>query len=222
MRNSDKEKTPGSWDIIFQSPENYKYYDLFKPHEAIPLVASCFKEQEVEKVLDLGCGAGNNLFALQEAGFTLTGVDQSSQGIDLVKKKMKELKRKAVLVQARFQQLPFPKSCFDALVSVQTLNHGYEADVLAGISEIERVLKPQGIIFVTLAGRIANGEVRYSLVKTAKRVEERVYLPQTGQEIGVPHFIYNLATIKKHFQSFVLLKIWRDSRGYYCFLGRKK
>lgn len=222
MKNFNKEKTFGSWDIIFQSPENYQYYDLFKPHEAIPMIANYLKTQGVDKILDLGCGTGNNLFALQEAGFILTGVDQSRQGIDLVKKKLNQLKTKAILVQARFQQLPFSENCFDALVSVQTMNHGYEADILAGISEIERVLKPRGIIFVTLPGRIANREVRYSLVKTAKRVEERVYLPQTGQEREIPHFIYNLEIIKKHYHNFILTKIWKDSRGYYCFLGRKK
>lgn len=222
MTERKKEIQLKGWDRIYLSPEDYQYYDLFKPHESMAKVAAYFYNQGVVNVLDIGCGTGSNLFSLLNEGFNLTGVDQSPQSIAIVKKISEQAKKEVVVLQAKFQNLPFPDSSFDALISVQTLNHGYEDDVKRGISEIERVLKPQGLIFITVPGRIANRETRYCLVKTARKVDERVYLPEKGEEAGIPHFIYNMDILRMHYQNFKLIETWKDNKDYYCFLGRKK
>jgi ubiquinone/menaquinone biosynthesis C-methylase UbiE len=216
-----KEQNGGDWDQIYQAPEGYQYYDLSKPHQEIPRLARLFQSNGVRDVLDLGCGTGSNLLALAKSGFSLTGIDQSVKGLTIAKQKVLETGLTANINQARFQELPFGDRRFDAVISIQTLNHGYEEDVRQGIAEIERVLKPKGLVFVTVPGRIANGKVRYCLVKTAERVAYRVYIPRKGGETGIPHFIYNKAVLREHFRHFTQIGIWRDDRDYYCFLGEK-
>ena len=105
---------------------------------------------------------------------------------------------------------------------MQTLNHGYEADVIQGFKELFRVLKPGGIIFITLPGRISKGKVRHCLVKTARKVERNTYIPTIGEEIGIPHYIFNKSLIAKYMRGYSFIrKIWNDEKDYYCVLAKK-
>jgi len=203
-----------AWNNIFKSPHKYQYYDLSAPHEDMAQVADVFKKNQVQKILDVGCGLGNNLFFLNKLGFTIEGIDAALVAIE-------KIKNQAKVQVADFRKLPFAKNVFDAVISVQTLNHGYEEDVLRGIKEIERVLKPQGLIFITLPGRISQGKVRLYLVKTAQKVAAHTYLPTQGEEKGVSHVIFNKELIKKYFKNFKFVDFWKDSKDYYCLVARK-
>ena len=77
------------------------------------------------------------------------------------------------------------------MISVQVLQHGKVNEIKGVIKEIRRILKPKGVIFVTLCGRISNGKVRDYLIKTAKKIAPRTYAPTKGNEVGLTHFIYN-------------------------------
>ncbi|MEK7072021.1 MAG: class I SAM-dependent methyltransferase, partial [Patescibacteria group bacterium] len=69
-----------------------------------------------------------------------------------------------------FSPLPYNDNYFDAIVSVQVLQHGKEKDIKKSLKEVVRVLKPNGLIFITLCGRVSKGQVRFCLVKTAKKI----------------------------------------------------
>jgi len=47
-------------------------------------------------------------------------------------------------------------------------------------------------------------------------------LPTLGNEAGLVHFIYNKQLIQKHFNNFEILKLWRDDKDYFAFIGRNK
>jgi SAM-dependent methyltransferase len=219
--NSLKEQSQG-WDKIYEEPEGYKYYDLYKPHQDMDNVANFFNERGVVKVLDIGCGLGRNLRFLQTKGFGVVGIDSSPTAIQKLSSQLDKERSRTELVVGSFCNLPFENGSFHAVVSVQTLNHGTQEEVESGVSEVERVLAPGGAIFITVPGRIASGKVRYSLVKTATQISERIFVPTVGEEVGVPHFIFNRRIINKMFSNFGILRIWKDERDYYCFKGIKK
>jgi len=102
------------------------------------------------------------------------------------------------------------------------LQHGKISEIKKAIKEIGRVLKPGGLVFITLSGRISKSKVRDYLIKTAKKIAPRTYVPTIGNEKGLAHFIYNKKFIKKHYHNFKILKIWKDSRDYYCFIAQNK
>jgi SAM-dependent methyltransferase len=209
------------WNKIYQNPDDYSYYNVLVPHTNLGEVIEWFKSMRVNTVLDLGCGMGRNLFPLLEAGFDAYGIDNAEYGIKHIWTELdkKNLSKKIVL--GKFQNLPFKDNHFDAIISIQTLNHGYESDIIQGINEIKRVLRPGGYFFITVPGRISQGKVRYCLVKTAQRVEPHTYLPTIGDEVGIPHFIFNKKLIKKHFSFFDKLSVVKDEKDYYCISGQK-
>ena len=153
-------------------------------------------------------------------GFDVYGADVSDVAIKAVKKISDNNKLNISANLCEFQKLPYEDKFFDAVISVQTLNHGYEKDVLQGIREIKRVLTQNGYIFVTLPGTISQGKVRYCLVKTAKKIWEHGYIPTKGEEIGVPHVIYNKSLLKRHYKDFEFISLEKDEKDYYCLLGK--
>lgn len=110
--------------------------------------------------LDLGCGTGRNSLALVESGFhSVSAMDFSSVAL--------ETARKRPGAQAvDFQQgdvtkpLPFPDSAYDLATDVFVYFHQLaDRDRLNYRREIHRVLKPRGILLISLA---TSGDGYYS------------------------------------------------------------
>jgi len=212
------------WQEIYKRGEKkYNYYNILQPHKDMNYVAKIFKKNKVKKVLDLGCGAGRNLLFLASKGINVYGIDYAPEGIELIKENLKKFKLDANLkIGNFFDPLPYSNEFFDAIICLQSLQHGNEKQILKAIKEIERILRKKGLIFITLSGRISNGKIRFCLVKTAKKIASHTYVPTIGDEKGLTHFIYDKKLIKKHFKNFRILKLWKDEKDYYCFIAEKK
>lgn len=209
------------WEEIYESPEKYNYYDLVRPHESLDQVIETLRAKKANRVLDLGCGLGRNTIALVQEGFNVIGIDPAGTAINQLQSQLDQLQLNAKLIKGRFQSIPLEDALVDAVISVQTIQHGTLHNVKKGISEIERVLKPNGCVFVTVPGRYSQGKLRPFLVKTARKIADRTYVPTQGKETGLPHFVYNKSILLNHFNNFKIIKIWKDDKDYYCFLGEK-
>ena len=85
------------------------------------------------------------------------------------------------------------------------------------ISEIERVLKHKGIIFITISANKYKGRA-----SKFEMPEARTYIPLDGLEKGLPHFIYTKVLIRKDFKNFQILSLHKDKGDHWCILGRLK
>jgi SAM-dependent methyltransferase len=59
----------------------------------------------------------------------------------------------AGLAQGDLKSLPLPEGIFDFALSVNVINHGYVSDFEAYCRELNRVLKPQGFLFISVSPR---------------------------------------------------------------------
>ncbi len=217
--------TKQKWNSIYKKKGwGYKYYDLAQPHEDIPRVSKIFRKERVKRILDVGCGAGRHLVYLANEGFEVYGIDIAKEGIRMARKVLKDYcLRVHMTVGNIFERLPYRDNFFDAIISIQVMQHGKAGEIKKGISEMKRVLKPNKFIFIILCGRYSQGRTRYCLVKTARRIVPRTYIPTIGSETGLTHYIYNKHFIKKHYEEhFKIIDLWRDKKDYYCFLGKNK
>jgi len=212
------------WDIIYKKgKENYNYYDITEPHRDIGEITRIFKKRKVKKILDLGCGAGRHVIYLAKKGFKVYGIDVAAEGIKITKKFLREQNLKANLkIGNIFKGLPYNDNFFDAVISVQVLQHGTLNQIKKVIRDIERILKPKGLLFITLCGRYSKGKIRYCIVKTAKKIAPKTYVPTIGNEAGIPHYVYDKRTLKKHYKNFKMIGFWKDDKDYYCFLGENE
>jgi len=158
----DKEYQKGAhWDTEKPSSNMARFVDLI---------------QGRKDVLDAGCGAGRDAIFLAQQGFSVTGVDISPVGIDLAKQRSKDIPNLRFEVTP-IENLPFSDSSFDAAYSGYTLSG---TTLPQQVSELARVLRPSGILYVAMFTRTAYKE------------------PNDRDEQNPQEFV--LKTFEKHFE----------------------
>ena len=179
---------------------------------------SILKNEKVNKVLDLGCGTGRHTVLLAKQGFDVYATDVSKSALKITKKWIKEKNLSAKLKEhSCYEKFPFKDSFFDAIISTQVIHHNFHNKIKFCISEIERVLKHKGIIFITISANKYKGRA-----SKFEMPEARTYIPLDGLEKGLPHFIYTKVLIRKDFKNFQILSLHKDKGDHWCILGRLK
>ena len=126
------------WDDIYTNGKQLNKY----PTEL--LVSWIFKNRVKEgaKVLDVGCGFGNNLKFLLNEGFNAFGIDYSNVVIDLIAENFADrVSCQSVL------SLNFPDKSFDYVADRQCIQLVGVNHLSTAYSECARILKPKGRMF---------------------------------------------------------------------------
>jgi ubiquinone/menaquinone biosynthesis C-methylase UbiE len=99
------------------------------------------------KILEVGSGAGNNLWFAAREGFDVTGLDISPSAISFCKKRFLEDNLQGKFIVGNFVSLPFESSSFDLVIDRGSLTCCGLTDVVTAVEEIARVLKKNGKFF---------------------------------------------------------------------------
>lgn len=117
-----------------------------------------------EKILDLGCGAGQWFKFFKEKEVDYIGIDNSERLIEIAKKRYPE---------AKFQvgdalNLPFPNNYFDKVYSIAVFHHIPSLEFrLQFLKEARRVLKPERILILTVWNLWRKRKIRKLIYKFA-------------------------------------------------------
>jgi len=103
------------------------------------------------KLLDVGCGTGEQVKRFRDKGFQVTGVEPA----DDMRVKAQERNPDAVIVKGVATELPFGDGEFDAVICIEVLRYLDHADNMQAYREMLRVTKPGGRIIVSLVNRWA-------------------------------------------------------------------
>jgi len=215
------------WNEIFKQSGKV----FLEPHENIAKVVEVFKKHKVKRVLDLGSGSGRHVIYLVKNGFDVYGFDIAEEGIKITRHWLEKEKLDANLkIGSIYEKLPYQDNFFDAIISTSVIHHGKLENIRKAIKEIERVLKPKGLIFITVRRRQFRNWPKFKITEQYDKrqtkyeiVGSRTYLPLNGGEKGMIHYLFNKKLIRKEFKNFQIDKIWVDSKGrHYCFLGELK
>ena len=202
--------TPKSWDNIFRREGHV----FINPHEFLPEFIAALPTPPA-RILDLGCGTGRHLIPLAEQGFNIYGFDQSVYGLQLARAWLSEKGFQAELcVQDFLDPLPCADASFDAILSTQVIHHAILAKVKNAVSEIYRVLKPGGVIFISMPLYPPNRP-------DIKEIEPATFVPLSGSERGLPHHYFTEERLRQVFDTFEILKIFTDSTRHLCIFARK-
>ncbi len=205
-----------SWNAIFRA----KGKVFTKPHPDMMGIADHLRERNAKRVLDLGCGTGRHLIFFANQGFEVYGLDAALEGIEIAKKWLAENNLNCKLTIHRMEEkFPYEDSFFDAVISIQAMHHNIIEKIKFTIQEIERVLKPDGIIFITFPMfGLFNKKNPWKLEK----IEKGTYLPLSGPEKGLPHHFFTEREIYKVFKGFNIKKIYIDETKHRAILGFRK
>jgi len=216
------------WDKIFK----WHGRVFTKPQEDLPKIAKLLQKREAKKILDLGCGSGRHTVFLAKYGFEVYGIDIAPKGIKMTGDWLRKEKLKANLkIGSIYKRLPYRNNFFDAIISTQTIHHQRIQAIRRAIKEIERILRPKGLIFITVRKRkfrkfYPEGTIieKYGHQKSRyKVIGPRAYIPMETGEKGLIHYLFNKKLLRKEFKNFKIYDIWVSSdRRHYCLLAELK
>ncbi|MBU6428734.1 MAG: methyltransferase domain-containing protein [Cyanobacteria bacterium REEB65] len=117
-------------------------WDIGKPQEAIVALAAAGKIRG--RVLDSGCGTGENALFLAERGFEVTGIDLSVTAIERAKKKASDRGVAVVFAVGDALELAERGEQFDTIVDSGVFHVFDDADRQRYVASLAAALAPGG------------------------------------------------------------------------------
>jgi cyclopropane fatty-acyl-phospholipid synthase-like methyltransferase len=125
---------------------------LYPNEELLRFMGSWFfpmgaEERARQRILEVGCGSGSNLWMIAREGFEAHGLDLSENGLALCQQMLDHWQVSATLTQGSMTAMSYESVMFDAVVDVFSgycfATSGFESF----LNETTRVLKPGGKFF---------------------------------------------------------------------------
>jgi SAM-dependent methyltransferase len=155
-------------------------FDEFGEGDARRIALDAVAELTPQRVLEVGCGRGE--FAermVAELGVEVVALDQSERMVLLTRRRGIDARVGDV------QALPFEDGAFDCAVANWMLYH--LADLDRGLSELARVLRPEGRLVAATNSLDHLGEL-WRLVGRDRWTEPARFFAETGEASLRPHF----------------------------------
>ena len=128
------------------------------------------RDYKGKKVLDIGCGSGNNMIFFASLGMKLYATEVTDAFCEMTRQRINDLGFKLDIRTGMNRRIPFPNDSFDYLVSWNVIHYeDNEDDMKKAISEYARVLKPDGRLFLSTTGP------RHMILKDARLLGNHRY-----------------------------------------------
>jgi len=127
-------------------PEHNDGETIYMEHLNRYIFAGQFAANKV--VLDIACGTGYGSSLLKDKGAgAVIGIDISEQTVEYCRKKFSSGNMSFVVGSA--SRMPLKDNSIDVVVSFETIEHLNEGDQQLFVMEIQRVLRPDGVLIMS-------------------------------------------------------------------------
>lgn len=198
-----------SWEKIYRAGKQMNQY----PHDQlVRRIARIFfnipfPRRRNIKILDLGCGAGNNALFLAEQGFDVYGIDGSKAAIRECRSRFAKKGLRGTFVNCDLKQLPFPNKAFNCVVDRESLYANSGEDIKTIIAQVWSKLKKNGL-FISFIFNNMHPQKRLGI-----RFEDGSYhqfKKGSFSRSGKAHF-FNLREVFEFYRKFHIQSIMRHS-----------
>jgi ubiquinone/menaquinone biosynthesis C-methylase UbiE len=157
------------------------------------------------RLLEIGAGTGRDSLFFQEKGLTITAVDLSDEMVAFCRDKGLDAQ------VMDFYELKFDGGSFDAVYALNCLLHVPKADLPDVLTEIKRVLKPDGLFLMGVyGGQNSEGiweQDHYEPKRFFSMYSDELLVQAVGQIFEIVDFhTVSMGEGSLHFQSLTLRK----------------
>jgi 2-polyprenyl-3-methyl-5-hydroxy-6-metoxy-1,4-benzoquinol methylase len=188
------------WENAYGS-DSFRQKNKYPYSEVVSFIMGNFgniEDKSKIKILDLGCGWGNNLVFLKDQGFDYYGIDFSKRAVEHCKGLFKNV------IFGDISELPYQSDFFDCVFDRMSIQHNPKEKIKKIFSEAHRVLKKEGLFFSILVAK-ANFDffTTYLLKKEIKELAKPLFRElkldymEHSTNNGTEVYKSNLLTAKK-------------------------
>lgn len=188
------------WNELFKE-ERFQWQE---PAKAVVAFAQELRQRGARRVLDLGFGAGRHVVYLAREGFEVYGTDISPRGLELTKIRLQKEGLHADLQLSDMTVIPYPDGFLDAIISTYVIHHNILDNIRRCVAEMHRVLAPGGRALLIILSKRGH---KYG---KGKRLEPDTFVPDSGDEAGVPHHFFDETSLRELFAEFTMVKLILD------------
>ncbi len=196
-----------------------------RPSSSVYPLIKRWQEEGFKKFLDLGCGLGRHSILFAQKGFEVEAFDLSKSGIEDLKETIKKQKLPIRLTVGDMLSLPYKDDSVDCLLAYHVIYHTDELGIKRIISEIKRVLKPNGEFFLDFNSKNSSAFKN----KKNKHIGRNLLFKTESHEIGIPHYYSDKKEVENLLKDFEIIKIEYKEKtfpdnyqsAYYFVLGKK-
>lgn len=144
------------WNPLWEDVYRSRPWGQYPPEDVIRFVAGHFyaaPDRSKVRLLEVGSGAGANLWFMAREGFCVHGVEGSATAVRLIQDRLDRespdwRRAGAQVVVGDMTELPYPESYFDGALDVAAGCYCSFEQARRAYGELARVVKPGGKLFV--------------------------------------------------------------------------
>ena len=164
-----------------------------KPFDTCIYLATKWRESGYVDLLDLGTGLGRHAIYFSKQGFNVTAMDISDYAIQYLKTWAAKENQIINAGVGDMTCMNYSNESFDCILAYHVISHTDSIGIKKTISEIERVLKPNGEVYLSFCSK----ESIEFIENRSNKFDKNTIVCRDGLEKGIPHFFADINDIKE-------------------------
>lgn len=172
MFNTQKKK----WTIFHQDLKKIGKFPKYPQTTMVKTLFGNYLKKKISfnkktKVVDIGCGFGNNLIPFLDIGCQVYGVEVDNKICKITNKILKsKYKNKPIIKTGHNRNIPFESNYFDILITNTLHYEENHYDIDEALKEYQRVLKPNGIFYLETTAP------KHDFFLNSKKLKKNLYI----------------------------------------------
>ena len=159
------------------------------------------------EIVDLGCGVtGNNTLYLLEKGKQVISCDFAEEALNVIK----TIKGSKTLLFDMLNKFPFEDNSTELVIADLSLHYFKEEDTKRIISEIKRILKPNGYLFFRVNSTNST-EYKKIIDRRDEEIESNLFFSKNMEKR-----FFNENDINKYFKDFKIISLKEENMARWC------
>jgi SAM-dependent methyltransferase len=135
------------WETIYGEQRMLNRYPFDQVVSFVYTNCSRTKPRSETAILEIGCGAGNNLWFAAREGFTVAGIDGSASAVEFARERFAREGLQGDFRVGDIAALPFDDDSYDLVIDREAVTHNPPAVAEKVVDEVRRVLRVGGAFF---------------------------------------------------------------------------
>ena len=176
-------------------------------------MAKKWKDAGHKYLLDLGAGLGRHAIYFSKQGFQVSAMDLSEYAIQYLNNWAEQENQLINTSVGDMLSLPYHNNSFDCIFAYHVISHTDSLGINKIMSEIERVLKPNGEVYLTFCSKESTEYIESWFPK----LDNSTLICQDEAEKGIPHYYVDLNDLKYLLTNFNIELIKHTE---YCYVNQ--